>query len=110
MGSNHKKTGGNMNSKQFLLKTALILAIIFSIMILHTGMSSAKSMTLKVSHQFAAGDVRDQMGRVFGDGIIPPNLFSKQGNNGTPCAKVHWICRLSRWIMHRARFRSCPLR
>jgi hypothetical protein len=42
------------------------LAIVFSIMILHTGMSSAKSMTLKVSHQFAAGDVRDQMGRVFG--------------------------------------------
>jgi TRAP-type C4-dicarboxylate transport system substrate-binding protein len=65
MGSNHKKkTGGNMRSKQFL-KTALILAIVFSIMILHTGMSSAKSMTLKVSHQFAAGDVRDQMGRVF---------------------------------------------
>jgi len=27
----------------------------------------AKSMTLKVSHQFAAGDVRDKMARVFGD-------------------------------------------
>lgn len=56
-----------MRSKQFLLKAALILAIVFSIMILHTGMTYAKSMTLKVSHQFAAGDVRDQMGRVFGD-------------------------------------------
>jgi len=56
-----------MSAKQSLLKAALILAIVFSLMILHTGMSSAKSITLKVSHQFAAGDVRDQMGRVFGD-------------------------------------------
>ena len=29
--------------------------------------AEAKSMVLKVSHQFAAGDVRDLMGRVFGD-------------------------------------------
>jgi TRAP-type C4-dicarboxylate transport system substrate-binding protein len=29
--------------------------------------ADAKSMVLKVSHQFAAGDVRDKMGRVFGD-------------------------------------------
>ena len=56
-----------MRSKPFLLKTAVILAIAFSIMILHSDRSWAKSMTLKVSHQFAAGDVRDQMGRVFGD-------------------------------------------
>ena len=31
-----------------------------------TGAASAAPMVLKVSHQFAAGDVRDQMGRVFG--------------------------------------------
>jgi len=30
---------------------------------------SAAPMVLKVSHQFAAGDVRDQMGRVFGDKV-----------------------------------------
>jgi len=29
--------------------------------------ADARSMVLKVSHQFAAGDVRDLMGRVFGD-------------------------------------------
>ena len=29
--------------------------------------ADAGPMVLKVSHQFAAGDVRDQMGRVFGD-------------------------------------------
>lgn len=29
--------------------------------------ANAKTMVLKVSHQFAAGDVRDKMGRVFGD-------------------------------------------
>ena len=56
-----------MSSKQFLLKSARVLAIASSIMILNIGMSEAQSMTLKVSHQFAAGDVRDQMGRVFGD-------------------------------------------
>jgi TRAP-type C4-dicarboxylate transport system substrate-binding protein len=67
IGLNRKKKGANMRSKQFLLKIAMILAIAFSIMILHAGMSWAKSMTLKVSHQFAAGDVRDQMGRVFGE-------------------------------------------
>ena len=34
-----------------------------------TGAASAAPMVLKVSHQFAAGDVRDQMGRVFGDKV-----------------------------------------
>lgn len=29
--------------------------------------AAARSMTLKVSHQFAAGDIRDQMAHVFGD-------------------------------------------
>ena len=33
------------------------------------GRASAAPMVLKVSHQFAAGDVRDQMGRVFGDKV-----------------------------------------
>jgi TRAP-type C4-dicarboxylate transport system substrate-binding protein len=56
-----------MRSKPFLLKTAIILAVAFSIMTLHAELSWAKSMMLKVSHQFAAGDVRDQMGRVFGE-------------------------------------------
>ncbi len=38
-----------------------------SFLLIKAETSSAKSMTLKVSHQFAAGDVRDNMGRVFGD-------------------------------------------
>lgn len=45
----------------FLISTALFLVLGFSVDV------QAKSMTLKVSHQFAAGDVRDQMARVFGD-------------------------------------------
>ncbi|MFP3928773.1 MAG: TRAP transporter substrate-binding protein DctP [Desulfobacteraceae bacterium] len=36
-------------------------------MLLTPAASDAGPMVLKVSHQFAAGDVRDQMGRVFGD-------------------------------------------
>jgi TRAP-type transport system periplasmic protein len=34
-----------------------------------SGLVDAAPMVLKVSHQFAAGDVRDQMGRVLGDKI-----------------------------------------
>ena len=55
-----------MRSKSFLSNACIILALAFSIGFLQAEMSYAKSMTLKVSHQFAAGDVRDQMGRVFG--------------------------------------------
>jgi TRAP-type C4-dicarboxylate transport system substrate-binding protein len=43
------------------------LAVAVSFLLIKAETSSANSMTLKVSHQFAAGDVRDQMGRVFGD-------------------------------------------
>ena len=56
-----------MRSKRFLLHTVIIGAVAFSMMLLPASSSHAGSMTLKVSHQFAAGDVRDQMGRVFGD-------------------------------------------
>ena len=58
-----------MRSKSFRFNVCTILAIGFSMMFLQTEMSVAKSMTLKVSHQFAAGDVRDEMGRVFGNMI-----------------------------------------
>ena len=40
-----------------------------AVMVFSPGIAAAGSMTLKVSHQFAAGDVRDQMARVFGDKI-----------------------------------------
>ena len=42
------------------------LALVF---LAFSGPAHAGSMTLKVSHQFAAGDVRDQMARVFGDKV-----------------------------------------
>jgi TRAP-type C4-dicarboxylate transport system substrate-binding protein len=61
------KKGGKMRLKQFIFNTVIIGAVTFSMMLLPAATSHAKSMTLKVSHQFAAGDVRDQMGRVFGD-------------------------------------------
>ena len=49
-----------------MLALALSLGIGF---LARPGEADAKSMVLKVSHQFAAGDVRDRMGRVFGDRV-----------------------------------------
>jgi len=56
-----------MGSKKSLACLIVVLAVAVSFILIQAETSSAKSMTLKVSHQFAAGDVRDQMGRVFGD-------------------------------------------
>ena len=56
-----------MRSNKTLLYICIALAVTFSLMFMELETSWAKSITLKVSHQFAAGDVRDQMGRVFGD-------------------------------------------
>ena len=58
-----------MKSKKLLFTSFIIFAVAFSMIFLKPGTSCAKSMTLKVSHQFAAGDVRDMMGRVFGDTV-----------------------------------------
>lgn len=41
--------------------------VVFIAVLILPGGADARSMTLKVSHQFAAGDVRDQMAHVFGD-------------------------------------------
>ena len=57
-----------MSSKKTLYSITVLAAAV-SLLLLNTAPSSAKSMTLKVSHQFAAGDVRDQMGRVFGERV-----------------------------------------
>jgi TRAP-type C4-dicarboxylate transport system substrate-binding protein len=56
-----------MKSKKLLFTSFIIFGVAFSIIFFKTGISCARSMTIKVSHQFAAGDVRDMMGRVFGD-------------------------------------------
>lgn len=48
-------------------KVGLILVLVVALIVLVPGAAMAKQLTLKVSHQFAAGDVRDQMARVFGD-------------------------------------------
>jgi len=56
-----------MKSKKLLFTSFIIFGVAFSIIFFKTDISCARSMTLKVSHQFAAGDVRDMMGRVFGD-------------------------------------------
>jgi len=55
-----------MKSKN-LLTSCIIVVVALSFIWLNPGISCAGSVTLKVSHQFAAGDVRDMMGRVFGD-------------------------------------------
>lgn len=46
-----------------------IWAVLIALFVFAPGLAGAKSITLKVSHQFAAGDVRDQMARVFGDKV-----------------------------------------
>jgi TRAP-type C4-dicarboxylate transport system substrate-binding protein len=56
-----------MRSKKSLFSIIIVLAVAASFLLIQAETSSAKSMTLKVSHQFAAGDVRDKMARVFGD-------------------------------------------
>jgi len=53
-------------AKLGLLLVALALALAFTPM---GEKAHARPMTLKVSHQFAAGDVRDKMARVFGDKV-----------------------------------------
>ena len=56
-----------MRSKQPMLPISIVVAIVCLFGFIKADTSWAKSMTLKVSHQFAAGDVRDRMGRVFGE-------------------------------------------
>lgn len=56
-----------MNSKKWFGILTIAFAFVVWILFFNTASSQAKSMTLKVSHQFAEGDVRDRMGRVFGD-------------------------------------------
>ena len=56
-----------MRSKKSLFCIIIVLAVAVSFLLIQAETSLAKSMTLKVSHQFAKGDVRDQMGRVFGE-------------------------------------------
>jgi len=52
--------------KSFFSLFVVFMAVLF-VTFLNPGLSDAKPVTLKLSHQFAAGDVRDMMGRVFGD-------------------------------------------
>lgn len=47
--------------------TCLVITVFLAGIVLLPAGALAKSMTLKVSHQFAAGDARDNMARVFGD-------------------------------------------
>jgi TRAP-type C4-dicarboxylate transport system substrate-binding protein len=56
-----------MRLKKLFIYSIFVLAVFVSFLLTNAHTSSAESMTLKVSHQFAAGDVRDQMSRVFGD-------------------------------------------
>ena len=56
-----------MRSSKTLIYVCITLAVAFAFMFVQAETSLAKSMTLKVSHQFARGDVRDEMGRVFGE-------------------------------------------
>jgi len=56
-----------MRLRKLFFGSLIIFAVTFSMIFFKTGNLCASSMTLKVSYQFAAGDIRDMMGRVFGD-------------------------------------------
>jgi len=56
-----------MKTNRIVLGSFLILVVM--VMFFSPLSVSAKTLTLKVSHQFAAGDIRDQMAHVFGDMI-----------------------------------------
>jgi TRAP-type transport system periplasmic protein len=56
-----------MHAKRKVLGT--MWAVLIALLVFSPGISAAKSITLKVSHQFAAGDIRDKMARVFGDKV-----------------------------------------
>ena len=58
-----------MKSKKSLFGLAIVLVVAVSFVLVQADTSCAKSMTLKISHQFAAGDVRDKMGIVFGEEV-----------------------------------------
>ena len=57
-----------MRSRRIRCMVCFLVSAAFA-MGLSPGYATAASMTLKISHQFAAGDVRDQMAHVFGDMI-----------------------------------------
>lgn len=56
-----------MHAKRIIL--CCVWTVMTAMLSFVPSVAGAKSMTLKVSHQFAAGDVRDNMARVFGDKV-----------------------------------------
>lgn len=58
-----------MKCRRSILYVLVLVVVAFSLVLLQGGPCFAKKMTLKVSHQFAPGDVRDKMVRVYGDKI-----------------------------------------
>lgn len=56
-----------MKSKKEKIGVLIVSLCLACVFLAWSPRAEAKSMVLKVSHQFAAGDVRDLMGRVFGD-------------------------------------------
>ena len=56
-----------MRSKKSLFGLTIVLVVTVAFVIIQADTAGAKTMTLKISHQFAAGDVRDKMGLVFGE-------------------------------------------
>jgi TRAP-type C4-dicarboxylate transport system substrate-binding protein len=58
-----------MKGKRGRLEGLIVALLIGCILLVWGGRADAGPMVLKMSHQFAAGDVRDLMGRVFGDKV-----------------------------------------
>jgi TRAP-type C4-dicarboxylate transport system substrate-binding protein len=58
-----------MTSARSLTGVMFLVLCLVGVLGIWTSRASAAPMVLKVSHQFAAGDVRDEMGRVFGNKV-----------------------------------------
>ena len=80
-----------MRTKETLFYSIVILAVSVLLMFVKDDVSWAKSMTSKVSHQFAAGDVRDQMGRVSGE------MVTKRTNRYRPSPEPCIISKTGPW-------------
>lgn len=58
-----------MSTRNSHFSSAVVIFACFSLVMLAAATAQAKPLIFKVSHQFALGDVRDQMARAFGDRV-----------------------------------------
>ena len=120
--SSNSKQGGFPNvAKKIYTIFAVALFVSFGLL-LTPKPSTAATVTLKVSHQFAAGDVRDLMAHAFGDMVTqktngeikfryyPAKSLFKPKEQWDAMRNGALDCRSCPWIMFQERFPNWPSR